>query len=302
MAYGGPGSLEEIPGYLADIRSGRVTNPRVLEEIRGNYDRIGGKSPLLEITRNQADEIRKKSDDRFRFYVGMRHWSPWIEDTVREMIGDSIERAISLVMAPHYSELSIAKYHRRIEAGLDMYRGEVEFAHIESYHDADGLIAALVNRVSQGRDSWPADERDDVHIVFSAHSLPERIVAAGDPYPEQLAETAKLVARGAGLTDEGWSWSYQSAGRSPEPWLGPSYLDHLDTLARDGIKKVVSIPVGFVSDHVEILFDIDIQAQERAEKHGIKLVRPPSINTDPLFIAQMAELLVARAKSEGWID
>ena len=301
MAYGGPGSLEEIPGYLADIRSGRITSPSVLAAIRGNYEKIGGKSPLLEITRAQADEIRKKSDDRFRFYVGMRHWAPWIEETVQDMIEDSIERAISIVMAPHYSEMSIARYHAKIQSGLELYRGEIEFAHIKSYHDAGGLITALTNRVAVGVESWPVSERTEVHVVFSAHSLPERIVASGDPYPGQLAETARLVATSAGLPDDRWSWSYQSAGRSPEPWLGPAFLDHLDELAGKGIKRLVSIPVGFVSDHVEILYDIDIQAQERAKELDIRLVRPPAINTDPLFIDQMAELIMARAKSEGWI-
>lgn len=302
MAYGGPGSIEEIPGYLADIRSGRVTTPRVLEEIRNNYERIGGKSPLLEITRKQADEIRKRSGDRFRFYVGMRHWSPWIEETVGEMIEDSVERAISLVMAPHYSELSIAKYQAKIAAGLEMYRGDIEFAHIDSYHDAEGFIEALKNRVVDGVESWPPGERENVHVIFSAHSLPERIVAAGDPYPDQLSATARLVAARAGLPDERWSWSYQSAGRSPEPWLRPALLDHLDELAGKGINKVVSVPVGFVSDHVEILYDIDILARERAKKHNMRLVRPPAINTDPLFVDQIAKLVTQRAKNEGWID
>jgi ferrochelatase len=290
MAYGGPNSLEEIPGYLADIRSGRPTPMRILKEISGNYQQIGGKSPLLEITKRQVAAIQAQSDtEKFRFYLGMRHWSPWIEDTIRDMLEDGITRAVSLVLAPHYSKLSIAKYQAKITAGLDMYHGHIEFAHVESYHDAPGLIQALTNRVKEGLNRWPADIRPEVHVVFSAHSLPLRIQKMGDPYEDQLHETAELVAQEAELGDGQWSWSYQSAGRSPEPWLGPQLPEHLEALAEKGIRNVVSVPVGFVSDHVEILYDIDIQAQQVASDHGIRLERPPALNDDPLFITTIAD-------------
>jgi ferrochelatase len=290
MAYGGPNSLEEIPGYLADIRSGRPTPMRILKEIRDNYQQIGGKSPLLEITKRQVAAIQAQSDtEKFRFYLGMRHWSPWIEDTIRDMLEDGITRAVSLVLAPHYSKLSIAKYQAKITAGLDMYHGHIEFAHVESYHDAPGLIQALANRVKEGLNRWPADIRPEVHVVFSAHSLPLRIQKMGDPYEDQLHETAELVAQEAELGDGQWSWSYQSAGRSPEPWLGPQLPEHLEALAEKGIRNVVSVPVGFVSDHVEILYDIDIQAQQVASDHGIRLERPPALNDDPLFITTIAD-------------
>ena len=302
MAYGGPNSLEEIPGYLADIRSGRPTTPAVLEEIRHNYEQIGGKSPLLQFTRQQVDAIDERLDDRFRCYLGMRHWAPWIEETVAEMINDGISHAVSLVLAPHYSKMSVAKYQQKIEDGLQMYHGDIHFEHIASYHDAPKYIEALANRVRLGLEHWPQDERDDVHVIFSAHSLPVRIMEMGDPYDEQLRETARLVAKKSGLRDEQWSWSYQSAGRSPEPWLGPQIEEHIPELAEQGVTKIVSVPVGFVSDHVEILYDIDIQAQEVAEKHGVELERPPALNADPLFIEQLAELIRERAQAVGWID
>jgi ferrochelatase len=222
MAYGGPNSLDEIPGYLADIRSGRPTPRQILDEISSNYKLIGGKSPLLEFTRRQVAAVQAHFDpSKFKFYIGMRHWSPWIEDTIRDMLDDGITRAVSLVLAPHYSKLSIAKYQAKIAAGLEMYHDQIEFAHVESYHDAPGLIEALANRVVEGLNRWPADIRPKVHVVFSAHSLPVRIVKMGDPYADQLQETAELVAQKAGLEEEQWSWSYQSAGRSPEPsdWL-----------------------------------------------------------------------------------
>lgn len=303
MAYGGPNSLEEIPGYLADIRSGRTTPARVLEEIQNNYRQIGGKSPLLEITRRQVEAIQEHFEaSKFKFYLGMRHWSPWIEEAVRDMLADGVTRAISLVLAPHYSKLSIARYQARIAVGLEMYHGQISFAHIESYHDAPGLLQALANRVREGIRRWYPSQCLDVHVVFSAHSLPERIIKMGDPYPEQLQETARLVAEKAGLSKEQWSWSYQSAGRSPEPWLGPQLPEHLEALAKRGIRDVVIVPVGFVSDHVEILYDIDIQAQAAAKESGIRLERPPALNDDPLIIGTLASIIRKKVIAAGWLD
>lgn len=301
MAYGGPNSLEEIPGYLADIRTGRPTTPAVLEEITTNYSRIGGSSPLLEISSRQVEAVAEKlGDTRFRCYLGMRHWSPWIEDVVGQMIDDGITHAVSLVLAPHFSKLSVAKYQGKIADGLSMYHGQIEFNHIPSYHDAPKLIEALANRTRAGLEHWPERERDDVHVIYSAHSLPTRILKMGDPYDSQLRETAKLCAERAGVPAERWSWSYQSAGRSPEPWLGPQLEDHIPELAEKGVRKIVSIPVGFVSDHVEILFDIDIEAQSVAQEHGVTLVRPPALNTDPLYSETLAEVIEAAAAP--WLE
>lgn len=302
MAYGGPNSLEEIPGYLADIRRGRPTPSTILEEIRNNYRQIGGKSPLLEITHRQITVLKKHFDPgQYKFYLGMRHWSPWIEDTVRAMLDDGITRAVSLVLAPHYSKLSIQKYHAKIIAGLEMTHGHIEFAHVESYQTAPGLIQALANRVEQGLSRWSAEQRPAVHVVFSAHSLPVRIIKMGDPYAEQLCETARLVAERANLREEQWSWSYQSAGRSPEPWLGPQLPEHLEALAEQGIRDVVSVPIGFVSDHVEILYDIDIQAHQAGNKLGLRLERPPALNDDPLFIDALATEIDNKVLDKGWL-
>lgn len=297
MAYGGPNSLDEIPGYLADIREGRPTTPAVLEEITHNYRQIGGKSPLFEFSSRQMECVIAQMDpDRYRFYLGMRHWSPWIEDVVGQMIDDGIQQAVSIVLAPHYSKLSIAKYHAKIADGLEMYRGNIDFSHVTDYHTAEGLIQALANRVQMGLERWPAAEREKVHLILSAHSLPVRIVAMGDPYDDQMQETARLVAERAGLPAERWSWSYQSAGRSPEPWLGPQLPEHIAALAEQGIRDIISIPVGFVSDHVEILYDIDIQAQAVAKELGVRLERPPALNDDPLFIGTLVEQIERAAK------
>jgi ferrochelatase len=303
MAYGGPESLDDLPGYLADIRGGRPTPRAVLDEITEYYRQIGGKSPLLGLTRRQAGAVEallNASGPAYRVYLGMRHWAPWIEETVRDMIADGITRAVAMVLAPHYSNLSIARYHARIRAGLELYDGAIDFAYIDSYHDAPGYIQALVNRVREGIACWPETERDGVHVVLSAHSLPERILKMGDPYQDQLFETARLVASGAGLRDDRWSWSYQSAGRSPEPWLGPQIEEHVATLAARGVRAIVSVPIGFVCDHVEILYDIDIKARRVAGEHGVRLERPPALNDDPLFMETLAGLI--RDRASAWLS
>lgn len=306
MAYGGPDSLDDLPGYLADIRSGRPTTPEVLEEIREHYAAIGGRSPLLELTRRQLDGVLARLNEPgaaplFRGYLGMRHWSPWIEETVADMAAHGITRAVAIVLAPHFSTQSIAKYQAKVRAGLEMYRAAIDFEFVGAYGDAPGLIDAFAARVRSGLSEWPDYERPNVHVVFSAHSLPVSIREAGDPYESQLLETARLVAAAAGLADGQWSWSYQSAGRSPEPWLGPQLPEHLKELAARGVRNVVSVPVGFVCDHVEILYDIDLEAKELARWLGIRLVRPPSLNDDPVFVEQLALLIRARAQDAGWL-
>jgi len=295
MAYGGPASLDEIPGYLADIRSGRPTPRAVLEEITENYRAIGGSSPLLEVTRRQVDALAVELGPEYRCYLGMRHWAPWIEDVVGEMVEDGVTRAVSLVLAPHFSAMSVARYQQRVADGLELSRGRIRFEHVPSYHDVPGLVEAFASRVEDGLARWPAEERDGVHVVFSAHSLPQRLFDSGDPYGEQCLETARLVARLAGLADDSWSWAYQSAGRTPEPWAGPDLGEHLRALAAQGVRGVVSVPVGFVSDHVEILFDIDHKAAAVAADLGVRLERPPALNDDPVFIAALAELVRGHA-------
>jgi len=294
MAYGGPESLDDIPGYLADIRRGRVTPRHVVEEVTDNYRAIGGRSPLLEVTRRQVDALRAELGDGYRCYLGMRHWAPWIEEVVGEMVEDGIERAVGIVLAPHYSMLSVERYQQRVADGLALYRGAIDFEHVPSYHDAPGLIEAFAARVEEGLTRWPAEERDRVHVVFSAHSLPERVLAGGDPYDAQCRETARLVAERADILAERWTWSYQSAGRTPEPWAGPDLGDHVEDLASRGVRDVVVVPVGFVSDHVELLFDVDVRAREVAESVGVRLERPPALNDDPVFIRTLAQLVEQR--------
>lgn len=300
MAYGGPASLEEIPGYLADIRHGRPTPRAVLEEITGNYAAIGGGSPLLEVTRRQVDAIAERLGCDFRCYLGMRHWAPWIEEVVGEMVADGVTRAIGLVLAPQFSALSVARYQQKVADGLELHRGRMDVRHVSSYHDAPGLVESFAARVEEGIARRPEGERELVHVVFSAHSLPQRVLVSGDPYGDQCLETARLVAARAGLPEGRWSWCWQSAGRSPEPWAGPDLDDHLADLAARGIRDVVSVPVGFVSDHVELLYDIDQRGRAIAEALGVRLERPPALNDDPVFMDTLAALV--REQAAPWLE
>jgi ferrochelatase len=300
MAYGGPESLDEIPGYLADIRAGRTTPSEVVDEITANYRAIGGRSPLLEISRKQVDALAAVLGSEYRCYLGTRHWSPWIDEVVGQMVEDGVTHAVGLVLAPQFSALSVARYQQKIADGLELYRGAIEFEHVPSYHDAEGLIEALAGRVAEGLARWADGERDRVHVVFSAHSLPVRVLAEGDPYDAQCHETARLVAERAGLPEGRWSWSYQSAGRTPEPWAGPDLGDRLRDLAAAGVRDVVVVPVGFVSDHVELLYDVDVRAAAVAAEVGVRLERPAALNDDPVFIETLAVL--ARARAAQWLE
>lgn len=299
MAYGGPDSLDDIPAFLLDIRGGRPTSQALIDEITENYRKIGGKSPLLDITRRQAAllearlNVGARPGVHYKTYIGMRHWTPWIEDAVAQMIADGVRRAVALVLAPHYSSMSIARYFARLDEALAGHDAPFTYAAVTSYHDHPLYVEALARRVRQGLDGMPADTL----VIFSAHSLPIRIMEQGDPYDDQLRETARLVAAQAGLPDDRWTFSYQSAGKSPEPWLGPQIEEYVVELARGGQKNLLSCVVGFVADHVEVLFDIDIEAKQAAEAAGARLARVPSLNDDPLFIAALADLVRQHERS-----
>jgi ferrochelatase len=293
MAYGGPDSLEDIPAFLLDIRGGRPTSQELIDEITENYRKIGGQSPLLEITRRQAALVEAHLNAgappgvRYKTYIGMRHWTPRIDSAVAQMVADGIHHAVALVLAPHYSGMSTARYYARLDQALAESSAPFTYQAIPSYHDHPLYIEALAQRVRNGLATMPAD----TFVIFSAHSLPVRIIEQGDPYDSQLRETAHLVADRAGLADDQWTFSYQSAGRSPEPWLGPQIEDYVVELAKSGHKYLLSCVIGFVADHVEILFDVDIKARQAAEKAGARLERVPSLNDDPLFIAALADLV-----------
>jgi protoporphyrin/coproporphyrin ferrochelatase len=277
MAYGSPSRPEDVPAYFADIRGGRPVSAEAVAELVERYRRIGGSSPLNEITERQRAALERELG--IPVYVGMKHWTPRIAEAAERALADGAERVVGLVLAPHFSHISIGGYHHQLEEAL---AGRAELVFIASYHAYEPLIDLLAERVSETRS----------HVVFTAHSLPERILAEGDRYQEQLLETSRLVADKAGV--ERWSFAFQSASATGEPWLGPDILDELERLHADGVRKVLVAPIGFVADHLEILWDIDIEGREKAAELGLELDRTESLNDDPDFIAVLAGLVRER--------
>jgi len=271
MAYGSPPVAEDVPAYLADIREGKPVSPGAVEDLQERYRRIGGRSPLDEITERQRAAVERELG--IPVYVGMKHWRPRIAEAVEAALAGGADRLVGLVLAPHYSRLSVAGYRERLEQALD---GRAEIVFVESWHDDPAFVDVLAGRV-RGFDG---------HVIFTAHSLPERILRDGDPYRDQLLETSRLVAERAQLGD--WSFAFQSASATGEPWLGPDVLEELDRLAENGVRRVLVCPVGFVSDHLEILWDLDVEARERAAALGLELDRIESLNDDPDFVRALA--------------
>jgi ferrochelatase len=300
MAYGGPDSLDDVEPYLLDIRGGRPTSPELVEEIRERYALIGGRSPLLDITRQQAEaleaHLNRGGDARYRAYVGMRHWQPRIKEAVAHMAEDGIEGAVALVMAPHYSRMSSGAYFERLDEAIQDLGATITFTRVENWHDQPGLIDALEEKTTAALAKYYSGEMDALpKVIFTAHSLPTRILDWGDPYDVQLRQTAGLLAERLELPSDRWLFCYQSAGRSPEPWLGPQIENVIVELAQSGERRLLVVPIGFVCDHVEVLFDIDIEGRQLAETHGARLERSESLNTSPTFIAALADVVERNA-------
>ena len=274
MAYGSPATADDVSAYLADIREGRPVSQEAIDELAERYRRIGGRSPLDEIT--EAQRAGLELELGLPVFVGMKHWRPRIAEAVEAALSGGADTLVGLVLAPHYSGLSIAGYRERLE---DALQGRAKLIFVESWHDNGSFLDVLASRV-RGFDG---------HVVFTAHSLPERILRDGDPYRDQLLETSRLVAEHAGLID--WSFAFQSGSATGEPWLGPDVLEELDRLAANGVRRVLVCPVGFVSDHLEILWDLDIEARERAAELGLDLDRIESMNDDPAFLRALAEVV-----------
>ena len=276
MAYGSPATAEDIRPYFEDIRGGRPVSDEAVAGLAERYRRIGGRSPLDELT--EAQRVALERELGIPVFVGMKHWQPRIAEAVERALDGGATRLIGVVLAPHYSRMSVGEYGERLEAALA--GRDAELTLVESWHDDPAFVEVVAGRV-RGTDAW---------VVFTAHSLPERILAAGDPYQEQLLETARLVAARAGLGDR-WSFAFQSASPTGEPWLGPDILDELERLSAEGRRKVLVAPVGFVSDHLEILWDLDVEAREKAQELGLDLDRIDSMNDDPAFIRAVAGLV-----------
>jgi ferrochelatase len=294
VAYGGPRSLEDVAPYLNDVRGGRPVPPEVEEELRQRYAAIGGSSPLLDHTQAQARALAAALGNGVPVYVGMRHWHPYIADVLGQIRAAGHQRVVAIAMAPHFSRMSIGAYEHAINAARDGLRVRL----VRQWHDHPAFLDAVAERVRQGLDRFPEDERDRVALVFTAHSLPRRILAEGDPYPDQLRASADGVLRRIGRSEA--IVAFQSAGRTAEPWLGPDAGEVLRDLAASGTRSALLCPIGFVSDHLEVLYDVDIELQALAAELHLTLRRTESLNDSPLFINALSRLVQETAGAAGW--
>jgi ferrochelatase len=276
MAYGSPERLADVPAYYADIRGGRPIAPENLADLVERYRRleIEDSSPLNAITEQTRAALEQELG--LPVFTGMKHWTPRIADAAESALAAGADTVVGLVLAPHYSALSIQGYREQLERALD---GRAELRFVDSWHDERAFVNVLADKI----------RGTGAHVVFTAHSLPERILAQGDPYKDQLLETSRLVAEAAGVDD--WSFSFQSESPTGEPWLGPDILDHLRALHEQGIASVLLCPVGFVSDHLEIRWDLDVEAVELAHELGLELTRIEMPNDDPAFVRTLAGIV-----------
>lgn len=293
MAYGTPSGPGDLEAFYTDIRRGNPPTPELLAELRERYAAIGGGSPLLDITRAQATGIEQALRERgitATAAIGMRHADPRIAVGVEALIDAGVDEIVAITLAPHYSRMSVGAYAALAQEAVAGASRPVPLTVVQSWNRAPAYVAFLTAAV---RDRL-ADLPDGTHVVFTAHSLPERILAGGDPYPDQLRETAEAVAAEAGLTR--WSIGWQSAGRTADPWIGPDVLEVLDTLAADGVPGVLVCAAGFVADHLEVLYDLDIEARDRAAALGIAFARTASPNADPAFLEGLADVVADHAQ------
>ncbi len=280
MAHGTPASLDEMPEYLRLVRGGRPPSDELIAEMRHNYAAIGGRSPLTEITEAQASALRERLGRDVSVAVGMRNWRPFIKDALAELAAVGVTRVIGIPMAPQFSTLSVQKY---VDAAAAALPEGVAFDAVHSFHAHPLLLDAFAERVRA------AAPKPDELVVFTAHSLPARVIESGDRYADEVAATARGVAERAGVSR--YERAYQSAGRTPEPWIGPDLNQLIDEQSGNGTRRFLVVPVGFVCDHTEILFDIDVQAAQTAREFATALRRTESLNTSPTFIAMLEDLV-----------
>jgi ferrochelatase len=299
MAYGGPDSLDDVRDYLLDVRHHRPTADHIVDEITERYRLIGGRSPILELTNAEAAGIEAAlnanapAGQTWKVWVGMRHWHPFIKDTLAEMEAAGVTDAVGLVMAPHYSRMSIAAYFKRAAEA----ESPIRLHEITSWNTLPGYLDALTERIGDALAKFPADVRGQVPVIFTAHSLPERIRTWDDPYEAQLQETVGLLREH--FPNQPWEWAYQSAAMTADPWLGPDASEVIARLHADGINDVVICPIGFICEHVEILFDIDVEFQQQAQELGMHLERIEMLNDHPLMLAALADLVLTEVNTNG---
>ena len=293
MAHGAPTCVDDIPLYLKNIRGGTESSPEVVQIIRDRYKAIGGSSPLLEITQGQAKELENflnQDEINFKVYVGMRNWSPYIRDVVKQIMEDGVEKILALCLAPQYSTWSTKLYFNALNDALDRYSEKnLPVQLIGSWANQPSLIDAFVDRYNTAMDKIRALGHEQVHTIFTVHSIPAESLELGDFYDKEYDSTVRAIVER--VKPFRWYKAYQSQGMIPVPWLGPTVESVLDRIARLGAKPVLIVPVGFVSDHVEILYDIDIEFAQYAKSKKLELFRTASLNLSPLFTEALASVV-----------
>lgn len=302
MAYGTPYRPEDIEPYYTDIRHGRRPSEEALQDLKDRYEAIGGVSPLAEITKAQAENLQQhlneiQDDYEFQYYLGLKHIHPFIEDGVKAMKADGIDEAVSIVLAPHYSTFSVKSYNGRATEATENIGGPTIYP-VESWYDEPKFIHYWSEQIKQTFDQMPDDHRKQAVVVFSAHSLPEKIINNGDPYPQQLEATAKLIADEANVNHYAIGW--QSEGNTSDPWLGPDVQDLTrDLFEHDGYRTFVYCPVGFVADHLEVLYDNDYECKVVTDELGAHYYRPEMPNAKAPFIDALATVVLKRLDKSG---
>ncbi len=292
MAYGTPRTLEEVEPYYTHIRRGKPPSPEQLQDLVRRYEAIGGVSPLNEITARQVQAMERELRRRGwngRVYVGMKHWHPFIAEAVEQMAKDGVQRAVGVVLAPHYSRISIGGYIDYAVRARDEMVPSMDLRFVERWGNHPRFIEAVADKVQQAMSDWRPDE---TMVIFSAHSLPQRIHQWGDPYERELMDSAQLVAQRLGLPY--WTFAYQSASATGEPWLGPDILERIEQIASESShRQILCCAIGFVADHLEVLYDLDIEARQKCESLGLSYRRAPSLNDDPLLAEVVADVTLA---------
>ena len=295
MAYGTPRTKEEILPYYTDIRRGRPPTEEALQDLIDRYEAIGGLSPLKKLTEDQAAALQRELDviqpGHFQVFLGLKHATPFVEEAVADVAAQGFKKIVGIVLAPHFSSYSIGQYMGRVREAATPHG--IEVSGVESWARNDAFIDFLAQDMKKKLATMP----ESTKVLFTAHSLPQRIIDGGDPYPEELRATAELVAERAGLTRwSQWSIAWQSAGRTPEPWIGPDILEVIDSISttRDSDEPIDGVLVsacGFVADHLEVLYDLDIEAAHRASGHGLAFARTACVNDDATVMASLARMV-----------
>lgn len=302
MAYGTPETPDDVEAYFTHIRGGKTPPPERVEHLKHRYELVGGRTPLLAIT----EEVRGKLEaalnaaggGEYRVYAGMKHWHPFIADVLARMAADGVTRVLAVALAPHYSRISIGGYRKAVEEGAAKLGNPFEVAFVDSWHLQPEYLDLIADHIRAAREQFPAERRDGVLTVFSAHSLPERIRTWDDPYESQLLASSAAVADRLGLKE--WRFAWQSAGETGEPWIGPDILDYLETLHAEGVRDVLSVAIGFVADHLEIMYDLDYEAKNKADELGMGYARTAMPNATPAFIANLVAIVRDQVGSGKW--